>query len=287
MVKTRLSIVFPLYKLPLLLALVLCLPSVSPAYEGDPISNAVTDLGYIQRAPERLLNDPAGAYQAGAILVVGSSASFINGLNGAYVYSDDVHILKIVQRNKTADLENVSKATEKIGNGLYEALFLGGLAGAGYALGDDKLKDTAFLSAESFLAANAVGTVLKYAVGRARPYHGDGKRAFLPFSFKNEHASFPSGHTTSAFSIASVIAARYDSLWIGALVYSAASASALQRAYSNNHWPSDVFFGAVLGTVTGRAVVRLADGRAAKPGSVAVLPVFSPAFSGALASVSF
>jgi len=260
----------------LLLAFLLCLPSISSAYEGDPISNAIRDLGDMQEAPVRMMDDPAGAYLLGSILVV-----------GAYTYYDDTHILHIVQRNKTPFLEQTSRNTERIGNGLYEAVFLAGMAGAGYAFGDNKLKDTAFLCAESFLAANVVGTVVKTAVGRARPYSGAGKHSFRPFSFNNDHASFPSGHTTSAFSIASVIAYRYDSVWVGLLVYGAAASSALQRAYSNNHWPSDVFFGAALGTVTGRLVARRTEERSAKPKSVTVLPVFSPELSGALASVRF
>ncbi|MFA7008919.1 MAG: phosphatase PAP2 family protein, partial [Elusimicrobiales bacterium] len=204
---------------------------------------------------------------------------------GVLLYSYDRQLLALAQKNKSRTVVNLSDNVEKIGNGAYDLALLGGVAGAGYLFKDDKLKDTAFLAAESFLAANAIGTVLKYSIGRARPYHGD-KRIFAPFSFKNEHASFPSGHTVSAFSIASVFSARYDSLWVGGISYGAASAVAVQRINSNNHWPTDVLFGAFLGTVTGRAVVRFV--KMCPPGKNALLlPVYQPGYAGMTAAVRF
>ena len=64
--------------------------------------------------------------------------------------------------------------------------------------------------------SNAVGSVVKYAAGRSRPYAGNGKRTFKPFIFKSYSTSFPSGHTVSAFAVASVYAAGYDNFWAGA-----------------------------------------------------------------------
>jgi hypothetical protein len=261
-------------KRPFILALLLCLPSVSFSYEGDPITNAVKDLGHLQKAQE-IMNDRSNAYLAAGLAGV-----------GVFVYSFDPRLIHIAQHNvRSATLDDIAKNAEKLGNGLYDAAILGGVAGIGYAFRDDKLKDTAFLALESFLAANAITTVLKYSIGRARPYTNEGRAAYTPFSFKNSHSSFPSGHTTSAFSIASVFAARYDSTWLGCIVYATASVTALQRIYSSMHWPTDVFAGAVIGTITGRAVVRFAKDRSGK--SVLLLPVYGPGFSGMTASVRF
>jgi len=253
--------------------LVFFLPVVSFSYEGDPVSNAVKDIGYIQDAPARLSDAPA-SYLAGGLLGA-----------GALIYSFDGQIRHIAHKNKTASLDDLSGPAEKIGNGGYELAMLGVFAGAGYVFKNDGLKDTALLAAESFLAANAIGTVVKYSVGRSRPYGEDGKSAFKPFAFKTVRTSFPSGHTTSAFAVASVFAARYDPAWVGIAAYGAASLTAFQRVYADKHWASDVFTGAVLGTVTGRAVVRLSRGRSLV--SAQLLPVFSPGFSGALAAVPF
>lgn len=180
----------------------------------------------------------------------------------------------------------MKKTVGDMGNGAYELGLIGVLAGTSYVIKDPRLRDTSFMAAEAFLAANAIGTFTKIAVGRGRPYYGHGKRAFSPFSFKGANASFPSGHTTSAFSVASVFSASYASPVVGFLSYGAASAVALQRVYTNNHWPSDVFFGAVLGTVTGRAVVRLSKERE-KDSGVMLLPVLQPGFSGVTALARF
>jgi len=254
-------------------AIILCLPSVSFTYDGNPVANAVKDIEYMHSAPARLSDAPA-AYLAGSLLGA-----------GAIIYSFDGQLRRVARNNKTSSLDHIAIQTEKIGNGGYELAMLGAFATAGYAFKNDKLKDTSLLAAESFLAANAIGTVLKYSVGRARPYGEEGKRAFKPFTFKTVHTSFPSGHTTSAFSVASVFAARYDSPWVGIAAYGAASATALQRVYSDKHWASDVFFGAILGVATGRTVMLRGGGGSVK--SAYVIPVFGPDFSGALAAVRF
>lgn len=256
------------------LLLLLCLPSVSFAYEGDPLTNAVKDLGHVRRAP-LCLKERSNLYLVGGL--VGA---------GVLLYANDRQVLDLIQKNKSRALVNFSRTAEKTGNGAYELAFLGGAAGAGYLFHNDKFKDTAFMGMESFLAANAIGTVMKYSLGRARPYHGN-KHTFSPFNFSAAHASFPSGHTTSAFSIASVFAARYDSPWVGGLAYGAASAVALQRLYSNNHWPSDVLVSAFLGTVTGRAVVRFARECPTGKNALLLLPAYHPGYSGMTASARF
>lgn len=253
--------------------LLLCLPAVSFPYDGDPVTNAVRDL--TRPAPVfARQSDASAAYLAGGLLAA-----------GALVYSYDGRIRHAAGKNRTSSLDGLSKQTEKIGNGGYELALLGAFAGAGRVFRNDKLTDTALLAAESFLAANAIGTALKYSAGRSRPYGENGKRSFRPFSFRTVRTSFPSGHTTSAFSVASVLASRYDSVWAGLAVYGAASAAAIQCVYSDKHWASDVFAGAVLGTVTGRMVVRGAAGHPVK--SVYLVPVSGQDLSGALAALRF
>ena len=261
-------------KRPVILALALCLPSISSAYVGDPVTNAVKDLGHLKGVAQ-CMNQRANVYLTAGLIGT-----------GLLFYANDRQLLDLIQKSKSRTTDRVSKNVEKIGNGAYDLAFLGGVAGAGYLFKDDKLKDTAFLGAESFLAANAIGLALKYSIGRARPYHGS-KWDFKPFSFNNENASFPSGHTISAFSVASVFAAKYDSLWIGVTAYGAASAVALQRINSNNHWPTDVLFGAFLGTVTGRAVVRFERMCPTCKSALLLRPVYSPGFSGMTASARF
>ena len=67
-------------------------------------------------------------------------------------------------------------------------------------------------------------------------------------------SSFPSGHATSAFSAASLLADG-DSLW--PLYYAVAAVVAASRVHVKIHHASDVVAGAALGVVLGRALRRL------------------------------
>ena len=69
----------------------------------------------------------------------------------------------------------------------------------------------------------------------------DGHRATLS-------NSFPSGHTTEAFAIATIFARRYRKhRWVPFLAYGAASVIAFSRITLQAHFPADVFLGAALG----------------------------------------
>lgn len=74
----------------------------------------------------------------------------------------------------------------------------------------------------------------------------DGHRAVLA-------NSFPSGHTTEAFAIATIFARRYRKhRWVPFLAYGAASVIAFSRITLQSHFPSDVFLGAALGYTVAR-----------------------------------
>ncbi|OGS50478.1 MAG: hypothetical protein A3J79_11170 [Elusimicrobia bacterium RIFOXYB2_FULL_62_6] len=252
---------------------ILCLLSAAPCAGGENIiKNAWNDAGYLASSPARIT-------RSSAYYVLGGLGA------GALLYSLDGQIRRAAAKNRTEGLDDLSPTAEKLGNGGYDLALAGALAGAGCLFRDEKLRDTSLLAVESFLAANAVGSVVKYAAGRSRPYAGNGKRTFKPFIFKSYSTSFPSGHTVSAFAVASVYAAGYDNFWAGAAAYGAASVLALQRIYSDKHWASDVFAGAVLGTAAGRAVTARSKERGRK--TALLLPVFRPGYEGVLLSAGF
>jgi len=240
----------------------LFLASGAYAGDGNPVTNAASDVGFMATSPARI--DRSSAYITLGIL----------GAGGLF-YAFNNQIRSGVKTLHSATGDNLSTVAEKFGNPGTALAMVGVLGGAGHLLKDQKLENTALLSFESFLAANTFGMTTKYIVGLSRPYANKGDAAFKPFSFKTVDNSFPSGHTTTAFSIASVFSEQYDSIWVSILAYGLASTVAMQRVYADKHWASDVFFGAALGTVTGRLVVRRARQRAANK-ALTIYPYVTP-----------
>lgn len=226
-----------------------------------------------------VLSAPARINSASALWLAGISAG------GLLVYSADGQVRRIFKKNKSTANDNTADVLEKLGDGGYEMAFLGAYGGLGYLFRQPEMRRTAVLAFEAFAAANAAGTLVKYAAGRCRPYAGRGKRAFRPFNGKTANTSFPSGHTTSAFALASVFSARSENAGVGVAAYALASGAALQRVYGDKHWASDVFAGAALGTAVGRWLVSLE--KQGGPPSALLLPVYSPGYAGAAAVYNF
>lgn len=148
-------------------------------------------------------------------------------------------------------------------------LTVGGLAV--YAIArlakSDGLADVAFHTAESVAAASLSAQVIRGPLGRTRPR--DAQRPFDdPYEFHFfkgfthfEQRAFPSIHSSSGFAAASAIVAevkRRDpgATWFVAIpAYAVALTPGLSRMYLGQHWASDIFAGAFLGTFYGWRVV--------------------------------
>lgn len=98
------------------------------------------------------------------------------------------------------------------------------------------------------LGAYGANQALKFAVRRPRPTLPD----LPPLSPALTRLSFPSAHATTSFAGARMYAALAPS---GPL-YGAAMLIALTRPYLGVHYPSDVLFGALLGTVIAQLVLQ-------------------------------
>jgi membrane-associated phospholipid phosphatase len=73
-----------------------------------------------------------------------------------------------------------------------------------------------------------VAEVIKWFVGRGRPFVGGSANAFnfVPFTGTEAYASFPSGHAVTAFALAFGVIAIWPRLWIVASVYALVGAMA-------------------------------------------------------------
>lgn len=110
-----------------------------------------------------------------------------------------------------------------------------------------KGKENAYAMAGS-LAVNAVITYgLKWSVSRERPFVNN------PDIYKKTKAgsySFPSGHTSNAFAVATSLTLAYPKWYVAVPAYAWAGAVGYSRMHLGVHYPSDVLAGAVIGTLS-------------------------------------
>jgi hypothetical protein len=131
-----------------------------------------------------------------------------------------------------------------IGNEYGSGLVLGGtslgIMLTGSLVDNESMQDFGTDLLRSFAYSALVTGTIKYTVNRKRP--GGGR------------LSFPSGHTTSAFS--TVPAAWHHTGWKGGIpVTLLAGLTAMGRMEDNRHYLSDVLVGAAIGYIVGSAVV--------------------------------
>jgi membrane-associated phospholipid phosphatase len=150
-------------------------------------------------------------------------------------------------------VDRVTNAFEPLGS-TDAWVVLGLFYAGGVAADDSRARATAVDGVLSTaIAGGIITSTLKTAVGRKRPHDSSKTFDFTPFS---GNASFPSGHATHAFAVASVIATHYDSYWIKGLSYGSATLVAYARIHHRAHFLSDVTAGAIIGTAVGRSVVH-------------------------------
>ena len=130
--------------------------------------------------------------------------------------------------------------------------------------------DVAFHIAESVAAASLTAQVIRGPLGRTRPSDSLPNPNFgdqYDFKFFKgfthfEQRAFPSIHSSSGFAAASALTAEIkrrdpSAVWYVAIpAYALALTPGLSRMYLAQHWASDIFSGAFLGTFYGWRIVN-------------------------------
>ncbi len=182
------------------------------------------------------------------------TAALVTGASVA-LYENDTKIQTWVLDNKTRTSEKIGDDVTQVGSGYLTVGVVGGMYLYGEVAEDSKAVETALLSVESFALTGVFVQVIKRTAGRHRPYTGDPYDTWGGPSLASSNDSFPSGHSSSAFAVASVIALEYDNYVVPPLAYGVAAITGYNRMQHNAHWASDVFVGAAIGYFTGKAIV--------------------------------
>ncbi|MEZ5362813.1 MAG: phosphatase PAP2 family protein [Bryobacterales bacterium] len=138
--------------------------------------------------------------------------------------------------------ESIGEPGEIMGN----ARVVGGALGTAFLVsrfaGRPRFQRTTYELAQGIVITSAITGTTKKLVGRQRP-NGENNK------------SFPSGHTSIAFTWATVLQRNYG--WkLGVPAYLTASYIGATRLEENAHHLTDVFAGATIGYIVGRTVTR-------------------------------
>jgi membrane-associated phospholipid phosphatase len=155
---------------------------------------------------------------------------------------------------------------------------IGGVAGAFAAFGiianDTAAKKISIELLQAGLYSEMITTILKVGIGRARPVLTQDAFTYQPFNFFNyNYHSMPSGHTTSAFALSTVMSRHAHSLSLKILAYVPAGFTMFSRIYQHQHWLSDEILAAAIGYFAGNWVVDLHEGRRHKINVTSMYPV--------------
>jgi len=172
----------------------------------------------------------------------------------------DAQIQLAVQKSRTNWMDQVATyGLEPWGSGVYTIPALVVMYGAGAITKNDKAKYTALKGVEAYLFAAVSAQILKQLTHRHRPYEDNPPNPNIwegPFQ-PIDNSSFPSGHSTAVFAVATVVAFSYaKTIWVPVLCYSIAGMTAASRVYQNDHWMSDVFIGSALGFAIGSTIIN-------------------------------
>ena len=119
---------------------------------------------------------------------------------------------------------------------------------AGGIIGNDKRMRQNALYVASSSAVNALATILiKKLVKRPRPFLANVK---IKAVYHPREYSFPSGHTSTAFTTATALSQAYPKWYVVVPSYLWAGSVSFSRLYLGVHYPTDVAAGALLGTGT-------------------------------------
>ena len=110
---------------------------------------------------------------------------------------------------------------------------------------DDKLFRNVCVISTAVILNSVITLSLKYTVNRDRPF------VTYPDITKKSKAgspSFPSGHTSSSFALATSLSLSYPKWYVIAPSYTWAATVGYSRMHLGVHYPSDVLAGAVIGS---------------------------------------
>lgn len=153
------------------------------------------------------------------------------------------------QRNRTVGTNNAAGVFRHMGQPEVYGTIALGTVGLGLLTKKPALTRAGLRISSSLLLAGGLALGGKMAFGRERPFQNP-DREYIFSPFRGRDASFPSGHTTMAFALATSLSNEIHKPLVSVLLYTAAAGTGWSRINDDQHWLSDVVAGAALGVAS-------------------------------------
>lgn len=171
---------------------------------------------------------------------------FCLGTNCLNAQNADIDLLKQINVNRNTRLDAMFTG---ITNSAYPLTYGVPAILLGYSLlkKNADVKQKAVYIGTAVVASGAISTLLKYTVKRERPYV---TYPFIQNVIVEGSPSFPSGHTTGAFALATSVSIAFPKWYIILPSYLWATSIGYSRLDLGVHYPTDVLASALIGSGT-------------------------------------
>lgn len=163
-----------------------------------------------------------------------------------YTRNSDIDILRSINLQRNDHLDNlflaVTNSAFLISAGIPVILL-----GTGLWRKDSTTLKNGFLIGVSLVTAASFSTLLKYGVDRPRPFE---TYPDIQKCTGGGSPSFPSGHTSDAFALATAVCLMYPKWYIIGPAFIWAGAVGYSRMDLGVHYPTDILAGALLGSAS-------------------------------------
>jgi membrane-associated phospholipid phosphatase len=161
----------------------------------------------------------------------------------AFTQNADIDLLKNINLHRNKNLDPTFRfVTNSVSPLSIAAPVL--ILSIGLITKDSSLTHKGLFVAESVLGAAFISTVLKYSVNRPRPFT---TYPFIENVTSAGSPSFPSGHTSDAFALATSLSLAFPKWYVIAPSLLWAASVGYSRMDLGVHYPSDVLAGAIIG----------------------------------------
>jgi len=155
----------------------------------------------------------------------------------------DINLLKHINLDRNKSLDGAFRfVTNSAGPVAFGVPVI--ICGTGFIMHDSLIVRNSLNTGSALVVTVIITTIAKYTVNRTRPFV---KYPYIEKEAAGGSPSFPSGHTSEAFALATSVSLIYPKWYVIAPSFLWAGAVGYSRMDLGVHYPSDVLAGAIIG----------------------------------------